>query len=73
MATLKVNFEYNEPRFGSIEIEGPDWKFIETEYDYEHEHLDKQSDVFVQNMFDKIIDSNPAALDVELIEIKEID
>lgn len=68
MATIIIKFAYNEPCFGEIEVTGPN---LEHEFDLDKElTLDKQSEEFTQNIMDKIIDSYPEAIDVELTNLE---
>ncbi len=69
MATIKINFAYNEPRFGSLEITG-EKEYLETEYDYYPQ--DDHSE-FEQNMIDKIIETYPEAVDVEITSVEYFD
>ena len=70
MALIKCSFEYSEPRYGFIEIEGTD-EVLEREYDYGlNELLKSQSTDFVQNMLDKIVEQYPEAIDIELTNLE---
>jgi hypothetical protein len=73
MATIKVNFEYNEPRFGQIEVTGGR-DFLEKEYDFSFQYLDEQEgSEFKQNMLDKIVAMYPEAIDIEITKVEYID